>query len=1292
MPESHPLTPLNGGAAAPMIQVTGEQEPVRPAAAGTHRAAFVLGDDEEGDLGSRGSRRSSRRSIPKSLLPNPEVIVPGPKTTAIENGVGGKPAPLDPAPSAPKRPASAPVRAFDALMSNSYMAWIKPKLNFASLKVVIRVSVSMWIGFVFLIIHPVGFEMGPAAFLVLITSALIPPWQSFVQVVEVVFNLLIYSCVSWAWICIACVIAHATRHPTDPAKIASAEALFAHIENESLRELKIIIHATFLQAKPAVVSAIFLAVGTGIALWWKLLTTPSAATMPLVIACIIMDVGLTLVPMYPYPFYKIGWIPIQPIFIQGGIGLLCALVIFPQSASHQFRTKFAGVVDPLHRAVKQMEVLFAEASHMDTFGVHDKPEASKEGDKPEPSKEGYARNVSFDAGTGERLRRDSETDHKLKEWGDRSAAIRQVLLGSLAGIPPLGAQMRYLPIDISFGRLSGKDLQEIYPLLAAMQARASGLSFFFNAIVNNVRHTHMDSAGFSAKGVLEQHDISRPPSRAPSRPGSVRNIPSLRDLLDHSDHDTGSHTPRAARGSGRDTPPHDTDDDSQRDGAHPEKDDHAFMKRLHKHLKHGGRHGRSRSPGRHGHGHGHKGSHMSLLEHLHKAQQPVGVYESQRYMDVERVEDQELDRVLEGMELLSKGSLPMAKALVAGLGAGSAWVHTSDRKRPAGAEALKEAATELEAALKQYKMLRPEVIKPFAHLFDPSHINAAEEKTTVHHKGLFYCFVAQYHIIEFGDALHSFLVKIIEKDEQRPKRRLWLPSPLALLAVFGIDWYKPKTKKDLTTDPDDEGGERFDGDDEDDDETERDQLGEARRRNPDYMPWTTTPLILLSKLTQLSDALTSRSGMFFIKACVLSALTSMPAFFHSTAAWYYDNRGIWATIMAQLTLAVFSGETFGSWVSRLLASFFGGCIGLAMWYTGSGHGPGNPYGLAAVCAVVFPFVAFYRVYYPAPVTSIVFVASVVLVVGECHWQCHHFLPLLTEQDTCVLLRVRKASLLTSKQSYSNGHLYKLTNASWGWEVGWLRFTCVVIGITAAWFFSYLPPSYSARFATRQSHARSIGAAGRILCDILSAANDPHPYVNEAQNEATRNEIQRARAKLSKLKHHHHHAMQEYTIRGRWPEQSYAGLLNTLEELMSLLAQFNHVLPQMDPHWRRSLLIRTRMADPLFLGDVLAVISMTLSALRAGTPLPQITPGPLIVKYHMSKHKGFSVPHDPGQHHDDIPNHVTTDVLQGEQYMRYALGVATVYAIMSRLDGLVAVCKTLLGENFHISNLRFGDIV
>jgi len=71
---------------------------------------------------------------------------------------------------------------------------------------------------------------------------------------------------------------------------------------------------------------------------------------------------------------------------------------------------------------------------------------------------------------------------------------------------------------------------------------------------------------------------------------------------------------------------------------------------------------------------------------------------------------------------------------------------------------------------------------------------------------------------------------------------------------------------------------------------------------------------------------------------------------------------------------------------------------------------------------------------------------------------------------------------------------------------------------------------------------------------------------------------------------------------------------TLQELLSLLSQLNHVLAQLDRPWRRAMLERTRLCEPVFLGDVLAVISMCSTGLRSGTPLPQITPSPLIARF------------------------------------------------------------------------------
>lgn len=78
--------------------------------------------------------------------------------------------------------------------------------------------------------------------------------------------------------------------------------------------------ATFLQAKPAIVCAAFLAVGVGFFAWLKQRTAPSPSTFALVLSCICLDIvrdyslectskpsqSLTLAPLYPTNLYTSG--------------------------------------------------------------------------------------------------------------------------------------------------------------------------------------------------------------------------------------------------------------------------------------------------------------------------------------------------------------------------------------------------------------------------------------------------------------------------------------------------------------------------------------------------------------------------------------------------------------------------------------------------------------------------------------------------------------------------------------------------------------------------------------------------------------------------------------------------------------------------------------------------------------------------------------------------------------------------------------------------------------------------
>lgn len=198
------------------------------------------------------------------------------------------------------------------------------------------------------------------------------------------------------------------------------------------------------------------------------------------------------------------------------------------------------------------------------------------------------------------LDEDYDLASRLNKWADESKATRGQLQASLSGVAPLRALVKYLVLDFSYSRLSGNDLKEIFDQMVLVQIRSAGLGLFYDVIHSNARHAHLDSSAFNALAA------SRPPSRVASAVelSEMRTERRERDSLD---------TPSAS------TPRPSVDDD----------EDHGH----HRHFPFFSHKGSSSSI-RNGH---QKPSHVSLLEHLRKAQQPVGVYESQRYMDIEKV-------------------------------------------------------------------------------------------------------------------------------------------------------------------------------------------------------------------------------------------------------------------------------------------------------------------------------------------------------------------------------------------------------------------------------------------------------------------------------------------------------------------------------------------------------------------------------------------------------------------------------------------------------------------------------
>jgi Fusaric acid resistance protein-like len=70
--------------------------------------------------------------------------------------------------------------------------------------------------------------------------------------------------------------------------------------------------------------------------------------------------------------------------------------------------------------------------------------------------------------------------------------------------------------------------------------------------------------------------------------------------------------------------------------------------------------------------------------------------------------------------------------------------------------------------------------------------------------------------------------------------------------------------------------------------------------------------------------------------------------------------------MGQLALARFRGDTTFSLVARIISTFSGGLTGAAIWHMSTGAGRGDSYGLAAICAIAFPFFSYAKLYWTGP--------------------------------------------------------------------------------------------------------------------------------------------------------------------------------------------------------------------------------------------------------------------------------------------------------------------------------------
>lgn len=119
--------------------------------------------------------------------------------------------------------------------------------------------------------------------------------------------------------------------------------------------------------------------------------------------------------------------------------------------------------------------------------------------------------------------------------------------------------------------------------------------------------------------------------------------------------------------------------------------------------------------------------------------------------------------------------------------------------------------------------------------------------------------------------------------------------------------------------------------------------------------------------------------------------------------------------------------------------------------------------------------------------------------------------------------------------------------------------------------------------------------------------------------------------------------------------------------------------------------------------------MISTSLRTGSPLPQITPCPLLDRFSRYNH-GLNIVRQEADGEYGLPKTMTIDTLENEQYLYahppltfccfslpcrfFCVGVTTAFGIINRLDRLMVATKELVGEQYHIHGIglvqRGGD--
>ncbi|KAF3098930.1 hypothetical protein TWF569_003185 [Orbilia oligospora] len=532
------------------------------------------------------------------------------------------------------------------------------------------------------------------------------------------------------------------------------------------------------------------------------------------------------------------------------------------------------------------------------------------------------------------------------------------------------------------------------------------------------------------------------------------------------------------------------------------------------------------------------------------------------------------------------------------------------------------------------------VVEPISQFFDKEGklVEATEREKSVRLPGLMIGINYRHRILSMASVLVDLLEKLIDLEMKRTRVRLWMPFAFTGLFSWALS---PEPVRD------DNALERT--------ETRQEKEGgkvkqlKAKKNKKAKSKEAVQPRQTVRRqrsrfaqaLTGVFHWLTNNEGVFAARVVIVTLIMAIPGILRPTAEFCYDNRSIWALIMAQLTISQYLGDFVFSVAMRTFGTVVGGICGLIVWYIGAGSGPGNPYGIMAILA---PFVVIgitIRVFAPREwmMPGVMGVATLMLVIGYS-WEVHY--------------------------------LPQLIHAEPGYGVLYRRLLLVMVGFAAAIIVQIFPRPPSATRNAAKSLATVLSELTQFysdtMSDFLSAPDDQEFSAEEVKERVAELyfSMQELIPRIKMVKFEP--SSSPFTSENLMDIADYLGKILESLSIMSLLA------PRLSPMYKRRLEVQTDFARTETVASIMAILGVLEGSLRTGYPLAEILPVPLLGR--LRKLGGPA----------DGVDSLTIDMLKDEEWTTFVVMMMSITSLYSRIDDLVMHIKGAVGEKYFVTGL------